>query len=52
MKNSEKKEIRNQIIEAMKISAQKLIAKKKSLGQSIVVSENGKIRVIEANDLN
>ena len=52
MKNSETKEIRNQIIEAMKISAQKLIAKKKSLGQSIVVSENGKIRVIEANDLN
>ncbi len=51
MKNSELKEIRDRIIEGMKVSAQKFILKKKSLGQKIVVSENGNIQVIEATDL-
>jgi len=52
MKNSEIKEIRDRIIEAMKISAKKFIANKKRLGQKIVVSEHGKIQIIEASDLN
>ena len=52
MKNSELKEIRDRIIEGMKISAQKFILKKKRLGQKIVISENGNIQVIEASDLN
>jgi hypothetical protein len=47
MKNSELKEIRDRIIEGMKISAQKFISKKKSLGQKIVISENGIIREVE-----
>jgi hypothetical protein len=47
MKNSELKEIRDRIIEGMKISAQKFISKKKSLGQKIVISENGVIREVE-----
>jgi hypothetical protein len=51
MKNKELKEIRDRIIEGMKISAQKFILKKKSLGQKIVVSENGIIQVIEAKEL-
>lgn len=51
MKSIELKEIRDRIIEGMKISAQKFILKKKSLGQKIVVSENGNIQVIEAEEL-
>jgi hypothetical protein len=51
MKNSELKEIRDRIIEGMKISAQKFILKKKRLGQKIVVREYGNIQVIEASDL-
>jgi hypothetical protein len=47
MKNSELKEIRDRIIEGMKISAKKFISKKKSLGQKIVISENGVIREVE-----
>jgi hypothetical protein len=47
MKNSELKEIRDRIIEGMKISAQKFISKKKSLGQKIVISENGVIHEVE-----
>ncbi len=40
MINAELKEIRDRIIEGMKISAEKLVAKKKRLGQKIVISEN------------
>ena len=47
MKNSELKEIRDRIIEGVKISAQKFISKKKSPGQKIVISENGIIREVE-----
>jgi hypothetical protein len=32
---------------AMKISAEKLIQKKKLLGQEVVISENGKIKIIK-----
>ena len=51
MNDSEIKSIRAKIIEAMKISAQKMIEQKKRLGQKIVISENGVIRIIEAADL-
>jgi hypothetical protein len=46
MKNSNTTEIRNLIVAGMKISAEKLLEKKKKLGQKIVISENGIIRVI------
>lgn len=51
MNDSEIKTIRDKIIEAMKISGQKMIEQKKRLGQKIVISENGVIRIIEAVDL-
>ncbi len=51
MNNSELKEIRDKIIEGMKISAKKFISNKKRLGQKIVISEKGTIRIIDAKDL-
>ena len=41
----------DRITEAMKVSAEKLMAEKKRLNLPIVVSENGVIRVIEAKDI-
>lgn len=51
MKNSDLKELRDLIIDGMKISAQKFILMKKKLGQKIVISENGQIKIIEASEL-
>ena len=51
MKNTEIKEIRDSIVEAMKISAKKLIIQKKKLGQSIVISENGVIKTISPENI-
>lgn len=51
MKNIGISKLRNNIIEGMKLSSQKLKAQKKRLGQNIVVSENGVIKEIEAKDL-
>ncbi|MEK6479059.1 hypothetical protein WJR50_16045 [Catalinimonas sp. 4WD22] len=51
MKNTDIAKLRNDIIEGMKLSAQRLKAKKKQLGQSIVVSENGVIKEIAAKDI-
>jgi len=51
MKKTEIKEIRDSLVEAMKISAQKLILQKKKLGQSIVISENGVIKTIRPEDI-
>ncbi len=39
--------LNDKIKNAVKISSQKLIEKKRALGQQIVISEGGKIRVIE-----
>lgn len=39
------------LIEAMKLSGEMLIKRKKQLGQRVVVSRNGVIRVIEPEDL-
>lgn len=51
MSNKEIIEWRNQIIEAIKISAQKMLEQKKKLGQKLVISENGVIKVINAKDI-
>ena len=47
MSNKEREILKEKIKRAIKISAQKLIEKKKALGQKLVISEDGKIRVIE-----
>jgi hypothetical protein len=47
MSNTERELLKEKIKRAIKISSQKLIEKKKALGQKLVISENGKIRIIE-----
>jgi hypothetical protein len=47
MSNNEKEVLKEKIKKAIKISSQKLIAKKKALGQKLVISEDGKIKIIE-----
>jgi hypothetical protein len=47
MTNNEKEILKEKIKRAIKISAQKLIEQKKALGQKLVISEGGKISVIE-----
>ena len=47
MSNNEREILKEKIKRAIKISSQKLIEKKKALGQKLVVSEEGKIREIE-----
>jgi len=47
MSNNEREILKEKIKRAIKISSQKLIEKKKALGQNLVISEEGKIRVIE-----
>jgi hypothetical protein len=47
MSRKEKELLKEKIKSAIKISSQKLIEKKKKLGQNLVISEDGKIRVIE-----
>jgi hypothetical protein len=47
MSSKEKEVLKERIKRAIKISSQKLIEKKKALGQKLVISVNGKIRVVE-----
>jgi hypothetical protein len=47
MSNDEREILKEKIKRAIKISSQKLIEKKKALGQTLVISEDGKIRIIE-----
>jgi len=47
MNSKEKEILKERIKSAIKISSQKLIEKKKAIGQKLVISENGKIRVVE-----
>jgi hypothetical protein len=47
MSNNEREILKEKIKRAIKISSQKLIEKKKALGQKLVISEEGRIRVIE-----
>lgn len=51
MKNKELHNIREKIIKGMKVSAKKLVESKKNLGQKIVISEDGVIKVINPEDL-
>ena len=51
MKNIEISKLRKDILEGMKISSEKLKALKKQLGQSVVISENGIIKEIQAQNL-
>jgi len=51
MKISEKDKTINLIVEGMKISYKKMLIKKKQLGQKLVFSENGIIKIIEAKDI-
>ncbi len=47
MSSKEKEVLKERIKRAIEISSQKLIEKKKALGQKLVISENGKIRIVE-----
>jgi hypothetical protein len=47
MSKNERELLKEKIKRAIKISSQKLIEKKKALGQKLVISEEGKIRVID-----
>ena len=47
MSNDEKEILKEKIKRAIKISSQKLIENKRALGQKLVISEDGKISVIE-----
>ncbi|MDF3078913.1 MAG: hypothetical protein K0S09_2802 [Sphingobacteriaceae bacterium] len=51
MRNPEFKKMRDQVIKAMQISGERLIAKKKALGQKMVISENGVIKEVDPRDL-
>lgn len=51
MNNKEKEIHKEKIKKAIKISSEKLIQKKIALGHQIVVSENGKINIINPIDL-
>jgi hypothetical protein len=46
MRNKEKDLLKEKIKKAIKLSSQKLVEKKKALGQTLVVSKDGKIEVI------
>ena len=47
MSIKEREILKEKIKSAIKISSQKLIEKKKALGQKLVISEDGKIRIVE-----
>lgn len=47
MNNNERQMLKEKIKRAIKISSQKLIEKKKAQGQKLVISEEGKIKLIE-----
>ena len=47
MSIKEREILKEKIKSAIKISSQKLMEKKKALGQNLVISEDGKIRVVE-----
>jgi len=47
MSSKEREVLKERIKRAIEISSQKLIEKKKALGQKLVISENGKIRIVE-----
>ncbi len=50
MTHQEYQEWSDKILEALKISGEKMLAKKKLLGQKMAILENGQIKVIDAKD--
>jgi hypothetical protein len=51
MSSQEITELDNLIEKAMQISAEKLLEQKKKLGQELVISENGVIKIIDPKDI-
>jgi len=51
MKDKQNSKTFDLIVEGMKISYKKMLIKKKQLGQKLVFSENGVIKIIEAKDI-
>jgi hypothetical protein len=47
MSNKEKELLKEKIKKAIQLSSQKLIEKKKALGQSLVISKDGEIKLIK-----
>lgn len=47
MSDSEKKELKVKIMEAIQVAAERMIRKKKQLGQKLVVEQNGIIKEID-----
>jgi hypothetical protein len=47
MSSKDKEILKEKIKRAIKISSQKLIERKKALGQYLVISEDGKIKVVK-----
>ena len=51
MNNMDVSKLRNDIVEGMKLSSQKLKAAKKQAGRPVVIIEEGMIKKVEAKDL-
>lgn len=51
MNQSELKIIRDKIVEGMRTLPQRLLEKKKKLGQQFVIMEDGEIKIVNAVDL-
>lgn len=47
MKDNEKEQLIQKIKKAIQLSTQKLVASKRALGQSVVISKDGKIQEIK-----
>lgn len=47
MSTKEKEQLKEKIKSAIKISSQKLIEKKRALGEKLVISEGGIIKIID-----
>ena len=47
MKKSEKTDLLERIKEAILVSAKKMVENKKKLGQKLVISENGAVKIVD-----
>ncbi|MCU0434442.1 MAG: hypothetical protein MUC87_13395 [Bacteroidia bacterium] len=47
MSNTEKELLKERIKKAIRLSSVKLIQNKRALGQKLVISENGKIKLVD-----
>lgn len=51
MKTTDAKNLRDRIVEGIKISGERFVKNKKELGQKIIISESGVIRIINPDDI-